>query len=81
MPYIVCVVEYPHCLEERDIEVVSDYINQITDFSKETGICFVYTLNRLMSETDDGEEFELLTQKMCEKLSSKLIFKQFFLWE
>ena len=30
MPYIVCVVEYPHRLDRKDISVVSDYINQIT---------------------------------------------------
>lgn len=74
MPYIVCVVEYPHGLEERDIEVVSDYINQITDFSKETGICFVYTLNRLKGILEDNQEYKLLTETMIKNLSSKIIF-------
>ena len=75
MPYIVCVVEYPHNLEKRDIPVVQDYINQITNFSEETGICFVYTLNRLKTKSVESEEYELLTQTMCEKLSSKMIFR------
>lgn len=74
MPYIVCVVEYPHSLDERDIPVVSDYINQITDFSKETGICFVYTLNRLKRTLEDNHECNLLTETMIKKLSSKVIF-------
>ena len=39
MPYIVCVVEYPHLIKKKDIGAVEGFINQITRFSKESGIC------------------------------------------
>ena len=62
MPYIVCVVEYPHSLDERDIPVVSDYINQITDFSKETP---AYTIEAYEDFIEIDENLTLEGQMCC----------------
>ena len=74
MPYIVCVVEYPHLVKKKDIEVVEGFINQITKFSKESGICFVYTMKNLNQYDDNDESYEVLTENMINNFNSKIVF-------
>lgn len=74
MPYIVCVVEYPHKVKKKDIKVVEGFINQITNFSKESGICFVYTMKNLNQYDDNDETYEVLTENMINNFNSKIVF-------
>ena len=74
MSYIVCVVEYPHKVKKKDIEVVEGFINQITNFSKESGICFVYTMKNLNQYDDNDETYEVLTENMINNFNSKIVF-------
>ncbi len=74
MPYIVCVVEYSHLLKKKDIQMVESFINQISSFSKEVGICLIYTLNRMMSYDDKNQKYEVLTKNMVDSFSSKIVF-------
>lgn len=74
MPYIVCVVEYPHLIKKKDIGAVEGFINQITRFSKESGICFVYTMNNLNQYDDNDETYEVLTEYMINNFNSKIVF-------
>ena len=75
MPYIVCIVEYAHKVKKKDVQIVQDYIKQISEFAKETGVCLVYSMNKVNTSTVYGEEYDLVSKEMLDCFSSKIIFR------
>lgn len=80
MPYIVCVVESAHQVKEEDIYSVQGFIEQITSFAKESGVCLVYT-TRYTSEIITKDISQCLTSKIIFKLRDDCLFKKEYVIE